>query len=179
MPINYFQPICNISPYKQAKTTSNNNIFGLCDDSTPNSKTPAYIDNTNKSNWIATVINKQNLLVEFYAVDNCRGTLNKDGNSESECDGILRYKTNTLVFVELKNKKSNWLKSGAEQMSITIQYFKQKKTEDNYIIKNCLCNKKHPKFSLNDRVVSTADIELKFKKETGIALHVSTEINID
>jgi len=100
MPINFLDPNCS--------TNSNNLEFGLCD-APPPSNSPAYIDETNQTVWIAKVNNPSNEDVAFYAVDNCVTVLKPDGNEDSRCDGVLFY-SDILIFVELKSRESGqWL----------------------------------------------------------------------
>ena len=61
MIVNFFE-----SPCREASKTDN--LFGICD---VQNQTKAYILNSNKSKWIATVKNDNNKSVSFTAIDNC------------------------------------------------------------------------------------------------------------
>lgn len=85
MPINFFENSC--------KNFSSLQEFGLCDK--PHLiKEPAYIDEHqgNTEDWIAKVENKTQILLDFYAIDNCVEILRPNGETESSCDGMICYK---------------------------------------------------------------------------------------
>jgi hypothetical protein len=54
----------------RCQETINKVRFGICDDPPP-SKSPAYVDISNKSKWIAIVENNSLYAVVFTAIDNC------------------------------------------------------------------------------------------------------------
>ena len=145
--------------------------FGLCDD-TLSAKKPAYIDELNKSIWIATINNPANKLVNFFAIDNCIEILKSDGKLESRCDGLLLHE-NYLKFVELKNKGRDWLK-GSKQLAVTIKIFKLNYDLKSYDkVEAYLSNKQHPGSNTNYfRVIE------EFKDETDLILYVKTIIEI-
>jgi hypothetical protein len=157
MPINFFDSAC--------RTSSTATNFGLCDDPPP-ATNPAYIDGADDAKWIAEVRNDNAISVDFYAIDHCVVILRPNGQMESRCDGMLHYGTN-LTFVELKNRSgSGWLREGREQLTKTIETFK-----DNYNVNNFnleegyVCNKQRP---LAIRGNSTEF--QKFKDDTAIIL---------
>lgn len=136
MPIDFFKTSC--------KTESNNVEFGLCDDPPPNTN-PAYIDESNRSNWIAIVKNPTQSSVKFYAIDNCVPIFRADGNMENRCDGLLSY-SNNLVFIELKSREGGqWLKKGREQLTAIIQLFKSENDITAYDkVEAYVCNSLRP-----------------------------------
>ncbi len=121
MPINFFENAC--------KTFSNLEEFGLCDKTHPIKK-PAYIDENkqNIENWVAEVENKTQILLDFYAIDNCVTILRPNGETEKSCDGMICYKddfdVDNIIFIELKNRISTgWLGDGVKQLKITLEKF--------------------------------------------------------
>lgn len=100
--------------------------FGLCDD---DNIQPAYINTTNQSIWIATVVNNLERQIEFTAIDNCIEIVRNDGQTEKRCDVMLRYENN-LLFVELKTKDKDWQSWGLGQIEATIKQIIQH--EPNY-----------------------------------------------
>src|SRR5580700_10320823 len=86
--------------------------FGICDDD----KTPAYIDaGEDEDKWIATVVNNVPKEITFRAIDNCIEILRENGEMESKCDVMMTYENN-IVFLELKDKHSDWKSSGIDQI---------------------------------------------------------------
>lgn len=163
MPIDFFPERC--------KTASNDLEFGLCDD-TPNS--PAYIDESDRSKWIGIVKNPGEKKAEFYAIDNCVEIKRPNGEDESRCDGVLKESTN-LIFVELKERgSSGWFKKGREQLTITIDIFKNNHEITNFSsIRAFVCNKLKPSSNSG----RAANIQ-QFFDETGFILKDKQEITI-
>lgn len=155
------------------KTSSNSLEFGLCDDLP---KQPAYIDNNihNKvSKWIGIVNNLNAKNVDFYPIDNCLEIKRPNGELESRCDGML-HQDNNLIFVELKDRGSNWLKKGCEQLVKTINVFKIYHDISNYSkIEAYVCNKQKPLFNTGN----ITHIQ-KFKDDTGSILNIKQIIDI-
>ena len=83
--------------------------------------------------------------MEFIAIDACIDIRKPDGNLESRCDGLLSFE-NDLIFVELKFREGGqWLKKGREQLTITVNNFKDSYTisEYNNVYGN-VCNSLRP-----------------------------------
>lgn len=136
MAIDFFQSDCISS--------SNKNEFGLCDDPPPSTR-PAYIDELDKSKWIAIVKNLKLKKVDFIAIDACINIRKANGKQESRCDGLLSY-DNDLIFVELKSRRGGqWVKEGREQLTITVDNFKNnyKMSDYNNVSAN-VCNNLKP-----------------------------------
>jgi hypothetical protein len=167
MNIDFFQQNC--------QSTSNKKKFGLCDKEPP-AKEPAYIDETNGSDWIAVVLNENINLVTFTAIDNCIGIKRLDGTDSKRCDGVLSF-DNTIIFVELKHRKTKgntWIKEAEEQLRETILNFeKQDMAEDFKIKKAYIANRALPKF----RSSQTSRMD-KFHEETNYILRIENRINI-
>lgn len=166
MPINFFKQAC--------KTQSDKTTFGLCDDPPP-AKDPAYIDENNPSEWIATINNPTNIRVDFYAIDHCVKILkpnNKD--EESRCDGLLHH-TNDLTFVELKDRASSgWLTKGRGQLTTTIAVFSAHYDITVFNkVEAYVANKQRPLAN-----TSMSNEIQKFKDDTGLTLRVQATISI-
>lgn len=155
MAVNFFQNAC--------KTSSDKNIFGICDDS-PNS--PAYIDENTRSKWIAIVSNPQNKRADFYAIDNCVEILKPNGDLESRCDGLLKENQN-LIFIELKERESKgWFGKGSKQLKTTIDVFLANYNASNFnSIEAYVCNSLKPRSN-----PARASSIQKFYDETGFIL---------
>ncbi len=102
---------------QECRTITNEMKFGLCDDE--NNKEPAYINITDESTWIATVINDTAKKIEFTAIDNCINIFRENGEMERRCDTMISYENN-LLFVELKTKRADWKAEGLNQKEVTI-----------------------------------------------------------
>lgn len=103
-------------------SSSSNRRFGLCDDLSP-ATNPAYIDEANGENWIATVVNDYEEQVDFYAIDNCVVVTPKgNGTASKRCDGVLVL-NDIIAFVELKSrihKGADWVDEAYIQLRDTI-----------------------------------------------------------
>jgi len=100
------------------QTKSSKKTFGLCDDPPP-ANNPAYIDETNGTEWIAVVENESQQEIIFTAIDNCVEILRHDGKSKQRCDGMLTYNT-TVIFVELKDRNAQgnaWVEDAIPQLN--------------------------------------------------------------
>lgn len=161
---------------EECKDSTNAKVFGLCDAPAP-AQSPAYIspNGNHKAQWLAQVINKEQKMVDFYAIDHCvsipkTGTPKKE---ESRCDGLL-VTENYYKFIELKDCKlrnKDWRVKGKAQLATTIGVFK-----NNYSsipIKNIsaqLCNKKHLVTPIYQ------DSQDEFLAKTGIVLTIKQQI---
>ncbi|RPD49867.1 hypothetical protein DNI29_03455 [Hymenobacter sediminis] len=153
--------------------------FGLCDDPhvAGQPKKRAYVDEHDSEKWIARVINHPRYEVTFKGVDNCiiveRPATGQQVEKESSCDGILLYEEN-IIFVELKDKKRDWLKGAVEQVQATITAFKVSHDIENYKMRRAyVVNKAQPQFNAgrNQRANS-------FFAETGIVLRPEATIDL-
>jgi hypothetical protein len=165
MPIDFFKATC--------KTESTVEQFGLCDDPPPASN-PAYIDENNSGNWIATVINSNKKKVEFHAIDSCVEILKPDGTLESRCDGILHHDTE-LIFVELKDRGAQgWLKKGCSQLTITYTNFVANHNITGFKMNTVyVANKQRPLIATN-----ISNHIQQIKDDTGLILKVQNTIEI-
>ncbi len=166
MSIDYFTNSC--------KTSSNKVKFGLCDDPPPLSN-PAYIDEKEPAKWIGIVKNSEEKNVDFFAIDNCVDIRRDDGTMDSRCDGVLSYE-DKLIFVELKERDGGqWLKKGREQLTATINRFKQEVDVSKFSsIKGYVCNSLRPQSHTGQ-----ANNIQKFKDDTGYNLFGKQDIDIE
>ena len=106
----------------------------------------AYVDFQNKNEWICTVINDNKIEIEFRAIDKCVIALKENGDKEKSCDAMLTYGEN-IDFVELKNKRGEWITEGRLQLEKTIELFDLHHGLNNFKHKRAfVANKKHPDF---------------------------------
>ncbi|OXG05340.1 hypothetical protein BC749_11621 [Flavobacterium araucananum] len=165
MPIDFFDNKC--------KSSSNKTEFGLCDDPPPPTR-PAYIDETDDSKWIGVVKNKDNKEVDFIAIDACIEIKRADGKDSRRCDGVLSF-DKSLIFVELKSREGGqWLKSGREQLTITIEKFKLEYNINQYDdVYGNVCNSLRPQSHFGH----ATNIQ-QFYDETGLVLKTDRTIEI-
>ena len=161
MSINFFEPDC--------RDTTSHVKFGLCDGG---NDTPAYIELDESLPWICTVCNDNSIEVELWAIDHCVTILRNDGDMTSRCDCMFTYPDN-IVFVELKEKRANWIEEGIRQIeqtldlfpSLTLSAFKHKRA--------FVANRKHPHF----HVIEDETMRRFFSKHR-VRLNVEAEIII-
>ena len=91
--------------------------FGLFD---AEDQTPALIKFDDEESWNATVINDNSTELLFTAIDNCIEILRNNGEMDSRCDVMLTYE-NTLLLIELKNKRDSWQQEGLSQIESTLK----------------------------------------------------------
>ena len=152
--------------------------FGLCDDPPP-AKNPAYLDESDKTKWIAIVSNSKSKEITFTAIDNCPEYDFKkaDGNQDKRCDGVLTFDVN-VIFVELKQRKGrkskDWLDDGEIQLRRTIFHFSKMKDSTVFYHKFAyIANNKRPIFTKGQ-----AERVSRFFKDTGFVLRIQNRIEI-
>jgi len=163
MSVNFFEAKC--------KSTTNKSLFGLCDNE---DSSPAYPDFTNKSKWNATVNNSvpPKELV-FVAIDNCIEIFRENNDMDNRCDCMITYPDN-IVFVELKNKGSNWISEGINQIEVTLKNFNYNHDLSAYRHKRAfVANKKHPNFHVID-----TEGKRKFWDKYRVRLNIDSVINV-
>jgi hypothetical protein len=166
--IDFFQGKCY--------TYSSRRVFGLCDDPPP-AENPAYIDEGNGQNWIATVLNNYQVDIAFYGIDHCVELPKRADNTESQrCDGVLVHE-DIIAFVELKsrsNRSSEWVSKAEDQLIETIQLYEAHGTAGFDRKKAYIANGEHPQA----RRGQASRIE-RFSIETGgYALYVKATIDL-
>jgi hypothetical protein len=147
--------------------------FGLCDDE---DKLPAYISfDKNANKWIAEVTNENAKTVVFTAIDNCIPIYKADNpeEMESRIDGMLTY-DNEIVFVELKDRRANWIQDGIEQIRNMIIIFSKNHDLLSYNKRRAfLANRQKPHFQHSQKQKMQ-----QFKNELGVRLIIHKEIKI-
>lgn len=179
MPIDFFAHPCTNGNGKcnthsfPCLASSTKSLFGLCDDPPP-AENPAYLDENNPTNWIAEVSNPNSKEIKFKAVDNCVTILRPNNQQESRCDGFLIDGSN-VIFVELKNRASSgWVSKGRDQLTITIDKFRQNYTTAQYqMTKAYVANKQRPL-----AVTNISSQVQQFFNDTGLLLHVNRNIAV-
>ncbi len=163
MSINFFEAKC--------QSITRESLFGLCDDE---DGSPAYLDYSNKAKWNAKVNNTvPPREMVFTAIDNCVEMFRENGEMENRCDGVLTYGDN-IIFVELKNKGSNWISEGMRQLEVTIRVFDNSNGLSNYRHKRAfVANKKHPHFHKID-----VEKKRKFWDDYRVRLNIDANIKI-
>lgn len=92
---------------------------------------------------------------------------------KGRCDAMVRY-TENLIFIELKEVRTDWIKGGIAQLKETILYFKTNQKLGVYSKKRAfLANRKHPHFKFSHK-----ENMQKFKNETGFRLIIHNKIKI-
>lgn len=163
MSVNFYEIKC--------RCVTNKSIFGVCD----NEKgSPSYLDFEDNSKWNATVFNflapKE---IEFLAIDNCIEIRKENCEMEKRCDCMLSYPDN-IVFVELKNKGSDWIGEGVKQIVATLEVFKMNHNLPEIKHKRAfVANKKHPNFH-----VINNEVKKQFWDKYKVRLNIIDEINI-
>ena len=162
MSINFYEAKC--------QSTTSEAFFGLYD---KEDESPAMIVHIQKDKWNATVINPTQKQITHTAVDNCIEILRENGEMESRCDSMLTYADN-IIFIELKNKGSDWKSDGISQVEITIQNFIRSHNLSAIKYKRAfVANRKHPYFQVIEDLQAK-----KFWDDYRVRLSVGSEINI-
>lgn len=170
MSVNFFSEAC--------KHSSIRSTFGICDDVVNgNTSLPAYLDESNGENWIATIVNHSRESIDFYAIDNCvTFPLKPDGSSSKRCDGLLTC-DETIAFLELKSRNEqgvNWIKDSEEQLRSAIFYFERESVSESFTDKRAYAvNNMRPQ----SRVSQAIRME-RFLEETGYLLFIKARVDI-
>ncbi len=109
MSVDFFKAECQVLTKEKR--------FGLFD---AEDTSPVQIKLVDEKSWNAIVINDNCVELIFTAIDNCVEMLRDDGEMDSRCDAMLIY-NNTLLFIELKNKRDSWQSLGLSQIEATIK----------------------------------------------------------
>ena len=161
----------------EIRFSSENEIFGLCDDE--NNNEVAYLDEENGGTWIATVHNVHQEEVLFFPIDHCNLVPNLgDGRQSKQCDGLLKY-TDSIAFVELKSRTDSesrkWMNEAEEQLRVTIAYFMQFNFMTEVPNKNAyIVNNRRPRVPTSQAIRAE-----RFEKETGFLLRIKANISTD
>ncbi|MES2732347.1 MAG: hypothetical protein V4714_11375 [Bacteroidota bacterium] len=166
MSVNFFETACK-------EPSRNEKLFGICDDQDGKE---AYSDATDKTKWIATIVNDSEKIISFTAIDNCIIALKHGTNDqESTCDGMLTF-LQSVFLVELKKQGTGgWLPDAKAQLENTIKLLFANHNLDGFRYKKAYaCNKKHPNFT----VIDTAERKSFFERTNGFRIDAQAEIVI-
>lgn len=146
-------------------------LFGICDDQDGEK---AYSHNETPENWIAIVVNNNEELVTFTAIDNCIIVF-KPGtkDQESTCDGVLTW-NDSIYLVELKIQAAGgWLPKSIKQLENTIKLISPEFLKNFKYKKAYACNRKHPNFTTIDN-----EFNKRFFRDYGFRIDAQREISI-
>ncbi|OQX97044.1 MAG: hypothetical protein B6I24_10095 [Bacteroidetes bacterium 4572_128] len=163
MRIDFFKEDCHGSCF-------NDKEVGVCDDQ---ESTKAYINKENKEKWIATIKNLKSKIIDFYAIDNCIEIYRENNDKDNKCDAMLIYE-NGIIFIELKDKRADWIPDAIGQLENTIKYFIENHGIEQFNIKKAFaCNKRKPNFQ-------TINMQIKqsFYQKWKVRLHIEATIKI-
>ena len=159
---------------EENKQSTNASIFGLCDD---NDKQPAYLDTSNRTNWIGIIENKQEIEIVFYPIDNSVEIKREDGTDAQRCEGIVSYDNlRNLLFVELKDRRlvpADWLHDASEQIKESMRFFFDNYEKEQFSkIRAWICNKQLTNQNYWQKIK-------QFKKDTnGVVLYVQKNLSL-
>ena len=162
MSLNFFEISCQ-------ERALNIELFGLCDDQKGGK---AFTSITDPEKWIATVKNKNKLLLTFTAIDKCVIKDNEEPG-RGRCDGMITSE-NCLYLIELKDALPPWQSDAIEQLESTVQFILENHDISQYQLKKVFaCNKKSEKFRVIDN-----DFNLTFYRKYGFRIDIQAEIII-
>lgn len=162
--MNFFDAKCQQGPFADQS-------FGICDDENGG---VAYVAITTPPEWVATVVNEQQVPVTFTAIDKC---VIEDGEEEGRgrCDGMLTTDRH-LYLVELKNQRTAWQSGATEQLRSTLRFLQREAVDLGRFRyrKAYACNRRHPRFAVLDN-----ETKKGFFTEFGFRLHAGATIIIE
>lgn len=156
----FFQSACQ-------EAALNDLEFGLCDDQTGGK---AYIDNSDKNKWIATVKNDSQKEIVFTAIDKCV-LFDNQFPGRGRCDGMLTTELH-LYLVELKNQNPPWQQHAIEQLRSTIEMLMENHDISQFRKRKAFAaNKRRENFTVIDN-----EANLSFFRQTTFRLDIQAEI---
>lgn len=162
MSINFYEAKC--------QSITSEALFGLYD---KEDKSPAMIVHIQMDKWNATVVNPTQKEITHTAIDNCIEILRANGEMDNRCDSILSYPEN-IIFIELKNKGSDWRSDGINQIEVTVKNFIKHHNLSAIKHKRAfVANRKHPYF----QVIEDSQAK-KFWDDYRVRLNIDSEIKI-
>jgi len=159
----------------ECQTITDKKRFGIYD---AEDKSPAILKYDDEDSWNATVINNNCKNLLFTAIDNCIEIRRANGDMDNRCDCMLTYEE-TLLLIELKNKRDSWQSEGLFQIEATIkqmineniQFYNQFKKR-----KAIVANRKNQFPSFQESNIEQREY---FKKEYKTRIQFETEIVIN
>lgn len=145
--------------------------FGLID---PGGEAPAQLIFDQLNDGIALVQNHHQKAVVFTAIDKCIDIAREDKTQASRCDGMLTT-GREIIFVELKEKKADWIKQASKQVAATIEQFRASHNlmhdyDDRHAY---LCNNRAKIRGLD---ASHLEMQRRFLSEYGVVLKIDRVI---
>lgn len=104
----------------ECQTRTQEKRFGIYD---AEDKSPAKITFVEEDAWNAIVINDNSKSILHTAIDNCIDIRRDNGDMDNRCDCMLTVE-DTLILLELKNKRDSWQSEGLAQIEATIKRMK-------------------------------------------------------
>jgi hypothetical protein len=158
----------------ECQTNTNKKRFGIYD---AEDNSPAILKYDDENSWNAIVINDNCKRILFTAIDNCIEIKRANGDMDNRCDCMLTYEE-TLLLIELKNKRDSWQAEGLSQIEATIK----RMINDELLFYNrfkrykaIVANRKNQFPSFQE---SNKEQREYFKKEYKIRIQFETEIII-
>lgn len=102
---------------KECQSRTIEKRFGIYD---AEDNSPAVLKFEDENCWNAIVTNDSCKDLLFTAIDNCIEIWRKTGEMDNRCDGMLTF-DETLLLIELKNKRDSWQAEGLSQIEATIK----------------------------------------------------------
>ncbi len=163
MTLNFFDPACKTGPYCEP-------VFGICDDG---NQTPAYVDISTPSKWVASVINPNQICFDFHAVDNCVITATMLPGTK-RCDGLL-VSSEHFYLIELKARSTGTNTHPKDQLESTLLLFLQSHNAPVQRHKKVfVCNPSKSTFT----ILSQED-KKHFRRHYGFHLDIQPTIMVD
>lgn len=159
--INYFEKVC--------QDVSTSILFGIVDPDGSRAK----ISTSELDKWIAVIDNPLAKKIVFTAIDQCIEILRENGEQEKSCDGMLTYDKD-IDFIELKEVRRTWIRSGMEQLHVAITVFSSHNDLEKYRRKRAfLANRLHPQFQHSHK-----ETMQRFRDQTGVRLIITNKVKI-
>lgn len=141
-------------------------LYGITD-----GKPAATTTAGNPDQWGAIVDNKEQLSVNFVAVDHNIELRDERGNLASLCDAML-WREGWVCFVELKDRGKAWIQEAKDQLESTISLFKANHDWLRYTSREAYaCNRRHGLYNYSKKEQMAA-----FHRQTGFRLIIANTI---
>ena len=144
-------------------------VFGIIDDGIR-----AFTTINDPTQWMATVSNSNNSVLQFVPVDHNIIVTDADGNEQSMCDGMLHADNRWLAFIELKDQLKGWIPDAIDQLMSTIDTFCKYHNPGLFQHRRAYaCNRHRPRFASSHKSAMQ-----HFYNQTGFRLIIGGEINV-
>jgi hypothetical protein len=152
------------------RTETDASEFGIIDPE------PAAISFSKSEDWIGLVRNPGRKAVVFTAIDKCIAFTGKGEPEKKRCDGMLTL-PRQIIFVELKEKKADWIKQASKQVATNIEQFRASHNlMAEYDHRHAyLCNNRAKIRGLD---TSHLEMQRRFLSEYGVVLKIDRVIEL-